>query len=468
MKNYSLKPTDENAIDLLQKNPIGRNRNVFRFISLLSQIDDSCTIAINGEWGSGKTFFVRQVKLILDAFNESSPMEKNTRAMIKKYSYQVEKDIGCYSTVYYDAWMYDNDDDPILSLIYATITSNQTEFFEGKTRSILGNVAALAGALTGRDISTFLEEASGKDAFTSFKSADEIRDMVRRFIDSLIEERGNRLVFFIDELDRCRPDYAVRFMERIKHYFDDDRITFVFSVSLSQLQATVKSYYGSEFNATRYLDKFFDLRVSLPLPDMKRYVQSRLGMPGDLLTDTVCIEAVQQYNLSLREAERFARLVKICAYPAAENVHKGSPESNARQFSVAFILPIMLALQMTDIRAYAEFVSGKNAQPLIDVLRWPDICFEHDLLLYEGERYDEKRMVIVSRTTTEISAIEISTVLVSDRLKEVYEAFFVRKDSQNRRFGEVSIGKMKISDKSRNYIEDTISLLSQLSDYRYE
>lgn len=293
MKNYSLKPTDENAIDLLQKNPIGRNRNVFRFISLLSQIDDSCTIAINGEWGSGKTFFVRQVKLILDAFNESSPMEKNTRAMIKKYSYQVEKDIGCYSTVYYDAWMYDNDDDPILSLIYATITSNQTEFFEGKTRSILGNVAALAGALTGRDISTFLEEASGKDAFTSFKSADEIRDMVRRFIDSLIEERGNRLIFFIDELDRCRPDYAVRFMERIKHYFDDDRITFVFSVSLSQLQATVKSYYGSEFNATRYLDKFFDLRVSLPLPDMKRYVQSRLGMPGDLLTDTVCIEAVQ-------------------------------------------------------------------------------------------------------------------------------------------------------------------------------
>lgn len=51
MINYSLKPTDENAIELLRADAIGRNRSVFRFIELLGNIQESCTIAINGEWG---------------------------------------------------------------------------------------------------------------------------------------------------------------------------------------------------------------------------------------------------------------------------------------------------------------------------------------------------------------------------------------------------------------------------------
>lgn len=468
MKNYSLKPTDENAIKLLRDNPIGRNGNVLRFISLLSQIQESCTIAINGEWGSGKTFFVKQVKLILDALNDQSTMDEQTRTEVKRIVHQIDTDVECYSTVYYDAWMYDNNDDPILSLVYATIASNQAQFSETKKRSILGSAAALAGALTGRDINTFLQEVSGKDAFAPFKDADDIREMVKQFINSLIEECGNRLVFFIDELDRCKPDYAIRFMERIKHYFEDDRITFVFSVSISQLQATVKNYYGSEFNATRYLDKFFDLRVSLPTPNIKKFMQTRLGLLGDTLTNTVCIEAVKQYGLSLRETERFVRLVKICAYPATRNASSGFADSNARLFSVAYILPIMLVLQMTDMQAYAKFVSGNYPQPLIDILYWPNIRFEYAFLLYNGETCDERQKTILASTTSETSEIEVSSISVADRLRDVYEAFFSQNELPNSRFGETNIGKMKISDGLRGYIEDTVSLLSQLSDYKYE
>lgn len=456
MKKYSLQPTDENAIKLLQKDPIGRNANVLRFISLLSHIQESCTIAINGEWGSGKTFFARQVKLVLDALNEHSAMAPETRAMIKGLSQQVQEDTECYSTVYYDAWMYDNDDDPILSLVYATIASNQADFSEGRKRSIFGNAAALAGVLTGRDIPALLKEASGKDIFASFRDADEIQKMVKQFIDLLIEERGNRLVFFVDELDRCKPDYAIHFMERIKHYFDDDRVTFVFSVSLSQLQAVVKNYYGAEFNATRYLDKFFDLRVSLPPPDMERYMQSRLGIHRNTIPDSVCIEVVKQYGLSLRETERFARLAKICVYPAAENEERELFPDNARRFLIWYILPVMLALQMTDIRAYNEFVNGNNPEPLMDVLRWPNISLEYSPLLGHGERYDEaNRLILKDNTAT----------LISERLKAVYDAFFALHELSSGRFGNISIGMMRITDEVRGYIKNTISLLSWLSNY---
>lgn len=459
MKKYSLQPTDENATKLLQEDPIGRNANVFRFISLLSHIQESCTIAINGEWGSGKTFFVRQVKLVLDALNEHSAMDPETRAIMKKFTQQIQEDTECYSTVYYDAWMYDNDDDPILSLVYATIASNQADFSEERRHSILGSAAALAGVLTCRDIPALLKEASGKDIFDSFRDADEIRKMAKRFIDSLIEEHGNRLVFFVDELDRCKPDYAIRFMERIKHYFDDDRVTFVFSISLSQLQATVKKYYGTEFNATRYLDKFFDLRVSLPSPDMKRFLQSRLDVWENTLTDSVCIEAVKQYGLSLRETERFVRLAKICVYPAAKNASNGFPESNARMFFAWYILPVMLVLQMTDIRTYNEFVAGNNPQPLISVSRWPNIRFECNFLLGVGEHYDEVNKVIRAN---------IAEIPVNERLKEAYEAFFARYELFNSRFREISIGKMVITDDLKKYIENTISLLSQFSNYEDE
>ena len=75
----------------------------------------------------------------------------------------------------------------------------------------------------------------------------------------------------MDELDRCRPSYAVRLLERIEHYFINDRITFVFSVNLEQLQHTIKNFYGNDFDACRYLDRFFDLRLSLPPINTTKY-----------------------------------------------------------------------------------------------------------------------------------------------------------------------------------------------------
>ena len=67
VQSYSLQPTDENAVKLLKENPISRNPSVFRFVELLENVQENCTIAINGDWGTGKTFFVKQVKLVLDA-----------------------------------------------------------------------------------------------------------------------------------------------------------------------------------------------------------------------------------------------------------------------------------------------------------------------------------------------------------------------------------------------------------------
>lgn len=83
-----------------------------------------------------------------------------------------------------------------------------------------------------------------------------VHSTIAEFLDHLLDERANRLIVIIDELDRCKPDYAVRVLEKIKHYFDNERITFVFAVNVQELQHTISSYYGSHFDSCRYLDRF--------------------------------------------------------------------------------------------------------------------------------------------------------------------------------------------------------------------
>ena len=85
---------------------------------------------------------------------------------------------------------------------------------------------------------------------------------MKNCFEEVLFEKSERLVIFMDELDRCRPSYAVQLLECIEHYFINDRITFVFSANLEQLQHTIKNIYGNDVDACRYLDCFFDLLLS--------------------------------------------------------------------------------------------------------------------------------------------------------------------------------------------------------------
>ena len=99
---------------------------------------------------------------------------------------------------------------------------------------------------------------------------------INEFFSAIFKEQGNRLVIFIDELDRCKPDFAVKLLERIKHYFVNPDITFVFSINSMELQHTIKQYYGSEFDACKYLDRFFDLRIVLPDISTEKFLSCRV------------------------------------------------------------------------------------------------------------------------------------------------------------------------------------------------
>lgn len=450
MTNYSLKPTDENALELLKTDSIQRKKYVQRFAKILSRMEDDCyTVALNGDWGSGKTFFVKQIKMILDAYNPHSNMAAGQRTAVQ----QCYRDASCpnsYATVYYDAWAFDNHDDPILSLVYAALKSGCGEEPEGKGNSLIEAAVRVIDVIKGTNLAEIYEAFKNhqpEKLTAEIEKTEDIKDSIRAFIDTLIQEKGNRLIIFIDELDRCKPDYAIRLLERIKHYFDDERITFVFSVNLTQLQWTVKSYYGNSFDATGYLEKFFDLSFTLPPTDYERFLQNRLNLDSDSITGQVCLAIIKQFHFSMRQMERYIRIVKIAgSIDACKSV--AGREEKARAFVEEAVIPILIGLQMHDLDMYREFKNGYSSKVMIDILTSPDVLqcgflIEADETFRTGETLQRNKNHVEMR----------------DRLQEAYEALFLKT-------GRVDVGKMTFSNHTREYLYEAESIL--ISDNKFD
>jgi len=458
LSSLELQPTRENLIATLQSDLLRRNDAVWRFARICNYIDKCCSIAIDANWGQGKTFFVKQVQLLIESFNPCvMSLSKEEKAIIdgvfSKYQKQIvdKEDFDWQVCVYYDAWLDDNDCDPILSLVYEILKST-TQHYSFK-RAIDGVKAAtsLIDFFSGKNTAEFLALLREKDPLSELKSQKEIHKLVEQYLDSLLEEQGNRLIIFIDELDRCKPDYAVRLLERIKHYFTNDRITFVFSVNIDELQHTVKSYYGEGFDACRYLDRFFDYRIALPPADLSGYY-NYIGIGNSTYVfDAVCKLVIKHYDFGLREIEKYIRMTKIAGY---ENTHHGGtsgfPSGNALMFGMCIILPILIGLRMKDASLYNRFISGNDPQPLIDIVGDGDFAVKMmEMLLSKSESFKDEPGK--------------STVLLKKKLNDVYDAMFVSNEDRN--WDSIQIGEYAFSSETKHEVMCAASMLSKYAKY---
>lgn len=453
MKKYDLEPSRENLLRTYKENSIGRNADLIHFIAILDAIEDGCSIALDGNWGSGKTFFVKQAKMVMDAYNEYiKSCTEDDRNIIK--SVQTETSVIDLSKiqpqvcVYYDAWENDNDDDPILSLVY-TILNGADEDFSFREHSFLEIAAGLMQTFTGRDWKQIVDGLKGKDPLEGLKQSKHIETLVAEFLKSLLPEHGNRLVVFIDELDRCKPSYAVRLLERIKHYFSNNQITFVFSVNTNELQHTIRKYYGNDFNASRYLDRFFDLRVALSLPDMERFYRS-ISFDGTSYTyDMVCSAVIKAYHFELREVARYLRLARIAAYEPthSEKYPFTFPDGRALQFALHCIVPIMLGLKVSDVERYNDFIEGRDYTPLLELAKVLGVRYFEELLT-KDETFDEEEE---SKTVT--------VVKLETKLQDVYEAIFGA--SYTGRVYSKTVGQFSFDARTKGKLLKIVGLTSQ-------
>lgn len=114
------------------------------------------------------------------------------------------------------------------------------------------------------------------------KSGDlyEFKKNIGKWLETSINSNGvnkpkKPMFVFIDELDRCRPTYAIELLETVKHLFDIPGLVFVVATNTDQLQHSIKAVYGSEFDAQRYLYRFFNRSFTLKKPDLDSFIYSQ-------------------------------------------------------------------------------------------------------------------------------------------------------------------------------------------------
>jgi hypothetical protein len=238
-----------------------------RIVQALDFLGQGAVIAIDAPWGHGKTYFGRNLQMDL--------RNKGWKAM------------------YVDAFEADYVEDPFV-LLAARIKDEATD--SKKRQSLVKGASAVgkallpitakaiariatAGALSGEQLeeaSKALADASGDAALKlvegRIKDFEKDRESVSTFKKSIAElaasiqaSTGHPLVVFVDELDRCRPDFAVRMLERMKHFFDVPALVFVLLLNKEQLERAVNGVYGAGIDADSYLRKFIHLTFELPI-----------------------------------------------------------------------------------------------------------------------------------------------------------------------------------------------------------
>lgn len=254
-----------NEVDIPKENPFLNDKLDRRqYVDVLTDIvnafsDSGCVMSLSGEWGSGKTTFVKM--------------------------WQQHLENNGYTTLYYNAWENDYVDDPVIALVSELKEiGGESETYK-KVVSGLGRISlALAKGLTKKffgiekdDISSLTMDefqSIGNQSIEDYTNQKTTLNEFKNTLSQFVENNSDKLpiIFFIDELDRCNPTFAVRTLERIKHLFDIPNIFFVLSISRKPLEAAIKGYYGSsEIDANEYLRRFIDYDFPLQQPELETY-----------------------------------------------------------------------------------------------------------------------------------------------------------------------------------------------------
>ena len=262
------------------------------------------TLALYSDFGTGKSTFLKMFENLVRKEKQSE-----------------------YNIFYIDAWRSDFCKEPIIAILSELINyiekENEDEKIVEDLKTVVGKltlniVFQLAQGYikekTGFDIKEAINniepETLGENVVRSFEERKNLIDEITILLKKYTEKK--KLIIIIDELDRARPDYAVHFLEDIKHFFQSENIIFLFGVNKKQLTETIKSLYGNiEING--YLDKFFKLKIDLPdyydfASQLIYFLTEKCELTEDQLRADNLICCFRFFGLSLRQLhELFVR-----------------------------------------------------------------------------------------------------------------------------------------------------------------
>jgi hypothetical protein len=127
----------------------------------------------------------------------------------------------------------------------------------------------------------------------------------------LENNKNKKLIILIDELDRCKPSFALQTLEVVKHLFDIKNITFVFGTDVDNLSSIIKKEYGSSIDPAGYLRRFFDYQFELPKAKTNAYIEMKLKSKNFLKYKENLIALINHFNLSIRDIDIYTKNLEL-------------------------------------------------------------------------------------------------------------------------------------------------------------
>lgn len=378
MKRISAETSENQIIELLSNDLIGRNREIVDFLRLLGRVEGGYSFFLNAAWGDGKTVFVKQAALALKVLNENLESSNEEHAAIRNAPLLSGVNMEeLYMPVYYNSWKNDSLGDPLPSLIATIATEHglnlSTEDGPLVSDAATGILDAILKPFNLNVLSDIRDAFSGRDYLEAFDERKELHGKVGNLIDSVLAERANKLVLFIDEIDRCSPSFALKLLEEIKFLFENDRVILVFSTDMQQLGNIVSGAYGDKFDGSRYLGRFYDRIIPLSKPDPAVYLaacgvenspslreESYLRNLDLVITDLSNVSA-----LSMRETDCYLESLEEVR-TILERAPYGTIWSSV--FFCAGVVPVLLLIKLRDIVGYGKVVDHADPRPIVDYL----------------------------------------------------------------------------------------------------
>lgn len=360
--------------DLFARSEFGR-----RLTHLVSMTSEPMVIVLDGGWGSGKTTFIKQWCGLLK--NQHFPV------------------------IYFDAFANDFHDDIFSALaaeVYSSIPESEDAsgfadkavaagkiLFPSLGKILLKNVInfddsdfeamkdtaqTLTSDIINNEIRKKIEKRQEeKQAIDSFKkSLSTIAALISpEKIQSQASQDENRpLTFIIDELDRCKPSYALNALEIIKHFYSVKNVHFIIVTHMQQLESIVEKQYGVT-SGKEYLEKFYDFRVFLKdnigrAEDEKPAVRYLKSLFRQRLNISEIHGLIVKHNLSLRTCEKMATLLNMCLI-FKEKFPK-----------YLFVERIFVYLSFLRIVSPELYIKLKNKECTFDYLKKTELLWENE------------------------------------------------------------------------------------------
>ena len=235
------------SIDILgRQEMVGQ---ILRLLETFSESQSSCAFALNGRWGSGKTFLLDMLETQLRDYQAGER----------------------FVVLHYNCWQYDYYDEPLIAIVSAMLdnVNEYTQFFSGEVREkiqagfvrtakeVVKNVAySLIENKIGIDaknlsglMETIQEKASKefeeKNGYDNYYAFRKVIEEAKKELLRLAENQT--LVVVVDELDRCLPDYSIKILERLHHLFAGlNNTILIMAIDKTQLDNTIWKIFGEK------------------------------------------------------------------------------------------------------------------------------------------------------------------------------------------------------------------------------